>query len=106
MKFTIAFFLFLSITGSVLGIITECKDIANWKDVYGDGCDWYAAKPESCDLFGDCCEKNGYTANTACCECGGGEYIEIVAPTPAPKGMQLMNMIDISLILLMFIVMQ
>ena len=65
---------------------TVCLDIANWTDLFGDGCDWYGSKDGACEAFGDCCEKNGYTAKTACCACGGGEDVEISGPTPAPKG--------------------
>lgn len=68
--------------------VTVCYDIANWTDLYGDGCDWYASKPGSCENFGDSFENNGYTANTACCHCGGGEDIEVTGPTAAPKGMR------------------
>ena len=76
----------LSVLTQTTAVTTECLDISNWKDSSGDGCDWYSGKPGLCDSLGDCCEKNGYTASTACCDCGGGEIIEITGPTPAPKG--------------------
>ena len=87
--FYILSFLFLIlITQSSYAQDTSCSDIANWIDAYGDGCDWYASKPNACDAYGECCERYGYTASTACCICGGGEIVNINpagAPTLPPK---------------------
>merc|ERR1719361_2864790 len=47
----------------------SCSDTKGWKDKWGDGCDWYAASVERCELYGD------YGAGTHCCYC-----------KPGPKG--------------------
>jgi len=54
-------------------------DEPNWVDLFGDGCGFYEEN-DACDLLGDCCENDGYTANTACCYCQG--LSPSVTPTP------------------------
>ena len=79
---------------------SECTDIPNWVDQENDGCDWYdniveddenyvrgenyAHGTSRCEAFGNCCESNdGYTAQQACCACGGGvEFIETCSDEP------------------------
>merc|ERR1711862_564027 len=50
-----------------------------WYDAEGEeySCAWYA-EDDRCEQYGDGYENDGYTANEACCVCGGG------APTTAP----------------------
>jgi hypothetical protein len=48
-----------------------CVDVPGWSDSYGDDCNFYA-QDGACYLYGSCCENDGYTANDACCVCGGG----------------------------------
>ena len=40
-------------------------------DSDGYSCQWFNENG-GCDTWGDCCEKDGHVANTACCKCGGG----------------------------------
>ena len=52
-----------------------CVDVPNWSDAFGDTCLYYNVNgEEACLEFGECCEANGYTANSACCVCGGGLF--------------------------------
>lgn len=58
-----------------------------WFDIEGDGCDWYEAN--GCEIYGDCCENFGLTANQVCCVCGGGTNVSspfptVTIPTPSP----------------------
>mmetsp|Transcript_6118 Transcript_6118/g.17914 ORF Transcript_6118/g.17914 Transcript_6118/m.17914 type:complete len:728 (-) Transcript_6118:77-2260(-) len=54
-----------------------CKDIegyyGKWYDMDGPifSCEWYS-EYERCTAFGDRFENFGFTANQACCSCGGG----------------------------------
>lgn len=54
-------------------------------DSFGDGCDFYETN-DACDFLGDCCENDGYTANTACCYCQGlsPSVTPIASPTKRP----------------------
>jgi hypothetical protein len=45
---------------------------SDWYDNIGDNCDWYASFPYNCDWYGKFPNKDGVTANMACCACGGG----------------------------------
>jgi len=48
-----------------------CEDYpANWKDSTGKACGWY--NDQRCNKFGNKRRNQGETANTACCNCGGG----------------------------------
>ena len=51
-----------------------CSDIADWHDIDGASydCAWYA-RGNFCTSYGDSYANFGYTANKACCACGGGE---------------------------------
>ena len=61
----------------------KCKNVAGWRDSEGDKCKWYKRKldddevddifEDRCEAYGNCCENDGHTAQTACCVCGGGE---------------------------------
>ena len=74
---------------------TECQDYTTtndtkWHDSGGEdyGCQWYSETGDSygddhCDSYGDSYEYDGYTANEACCTCGGGDKTTD-APTNAP----------------------
>ena len=61
-----------------------CSNVPNWKDSDGDGCNWYVNNDPGCDDYGDCCKKQGHTANTACCFCGGGILTYPDPPTKSP----------------------
>jgi len=47
-----------------------CSDELNWVDSYGRDCSYYD-EGNFCEIFGNCC-MNMFTANLACCACGGG----------------------------------
>ena len=55
-----------------------CNDNpSEWRNDFGDDCDWYATAPEAgqptnCEKHGDEYGTGGMTANEACCACGGG----------------------------------
>jgi len=57
---------------------SNCADITisgqPWHDSDGPHyhCSWYAANAAHCKQHGNSYENNGYTANKACCACGGG----------------------------------
>jgi hypothetical protein len=48
-------------------------DVLGWYDADGQeyDCTWYA-QDGNCQLYGSELENFGYTANEACCVCGGG----------------------------------
>lgn len=48
------------------------EEVVGWQDADGYGCKWYSIFDPDCVEYGDCCKKDGYTARTACCVCGGG----------------------------------
>jgi len=54
----------------------------------GRDCDWHASAGFRCSLWGSSFEKNGYTANEACCTCGGGVKIPI---TGSPIGIPVIS---------------
>ena len=55
----------------------SCTDIRNFRDSKGNSCEWY--NEYRCDNFGNKrAGRNGKTANDACCECGGGNYYDVV----------------------------
>lgn len=43
-----------------------CQDVPLWEDEFGDTCVYYITNYGACVEFGDCCMRDGYTANTAC----------------------------------------
>ena len=51
----------------------QCKDVPGWYDSDGPlfDCNFYAGDG-NCQLYGSDYESFGYTANEACCVCGGG----------------------------------
>merc|ERR1711959_214490 len=56
---------------------TACKDsrvgFGLWSDSNDRTCAWYAGDANRCTQHGSRFARAGYTANTACCACGGGE---------------------------------
>ena len=45
-------------------------DAVNWRDSWGDGCDWYEHFDPTCSSdFVSCCSKEGFTAKTICPHC-------------------------------------
>ena len=69
---------------------TACYPVSNWHDNAGDGCDWYDNDPNGdyrCRTFGTDYKRNGFTAETACCGCGGGfDLPEYSKPSANPTG--------------------
>jgi len=66
---------------------TSCTDRPNWTDAEMDPCSYYEGVSEDgisfCELFGNCCaDEEGFTAQTACCVCGGGSDFEICEDIP------------------------
>ena len=59
----------------------ECKDkVEEWQDSAGDTCDGYGAN-HWCEQYGDHYRGAGnFTANEACCACGGGDRGSTNAP--------------------------
>merc|ERR1719491_1524801 len=45
-------------------------------------CEWYSVG-SNCEDFGDFYEREGTTANVACCSCGGGTPLDTPSPVPA-----------------------
>lgn len=69
-----------------------CFDRQGWENSRGRDCDWHASVGFRCSLWGNFFEKNGYTANEACCVCGGGVKIPITgSPTGSPIGTPLIS---------------
>jgi len=78
---------------------TDCEDYTtsdgqDWHDSGGDQytCEWYSYNSSQtgdsygdhhCESYGDSYEYDGYTANEACCTCGGGNG-DTDSPTEAP----------------------
>ncbi len=56
----------------------SCDEVEGWYDIDGPqfNCAWYAAA-DACAGLGDDYENEGYTANTACCACGGGTPVPV-----------------------------
>lgn len=64
----------------------RCQDFpSGWYDSDGPSytCVWYSLGT-NCAQFGDGFENSGYTANEACCACGGGKTDENPSPPPPP----------------------
>ena len=58
----------------------RCTDLSTtWHDSGGAAytCSWYASYPNACSQWGGGYRNMGHTANTACCTCGGGNFIQI-----------------------------
>ncbi len=51
----------------------SCTD-KDWVDDYGDSCSWYATN-NRCNILGEITGTNDWTANEACCVCGGGHRV-------------------------------
>jgi hypothetical protein len=49
-----------------------CYNDEYYTDDYGDDCEWYAENADSCGDY----DSTTWTANMACCACGGGSYEE------------------------------
>ena len=49
----------------------ECMDDMTWTDTGGDDCNWYTFNADSCGSYGE-------GAFSACCECGGGMYENMI----------------------------
>merc|ERR1719223_166888 len=63
----------------------SCTDFENWRDSYGDGCEWYEENDsEGCPNYGDYWNGGMGTANEACCWCGGGNQYTAPPVTPGP----------------------
>merc|ERR1711935_232088 len=45
-------------------------------------CEWYSVG-SNCEDYGDFYEREGTTANVACCACGGGTPLDTPSPVPA-----------------------
>jgi hypothetical protein len=60
-----------------------CFDTPNWKDGYGEGCDWYEENDEP-GCFLPCAVPDGGmgVAEDNCCYCGGGSHT--LPPTASP----------------------
>ena len=73
----------------------DCVDIDGWLDYYGDGCAWYEGndlddlfyddKQTHCDNWGETSGTLDYTANEACCVCGGGSNYLRSLPSRSPS---------------------
>jgi hypothetical protein len=65
---------------------SECEDVPGWYDADGPeyDCTWYA-QYGNCELFGSGLENDGYTANEACCVCGGGKSESNPSETISPS---------------------
>jgi hypothetical protein len=64
----------LPYTAAKVGAKTQCEDVPGWHDSDGPtfDCAWYAKDSDRCQQDGPLFENDGYTANEACCGCGGG----------------------------------
>lgn len=59
-----------------------CVDVPGWYDSLGDECAWYVFE-DACVTDGDLYENDNHTANTACCDCGGGIIFDFRNPSPS-----------------------
>lgn len=52
----------------------QCEDVDRWYDADGSDfdCKWYSESASHCSAYGNSLANFGYTANQACCACGGG----------------------------------
>ena len=63
----------------------DCIDMINWKDVNGDGCEWYQYyDDEGCPDYGTLWDGGHGVPNEGCCWCGGGTTTA-VAPSTSPS---------------------
>ena len=75
---------------SIASTQTTCSDLTvngqAWND--SDGleydCQWYETTQDACEKHGNSF-RNGYTANEACCHCGGGSTALESSPSPKPS---------------------
>ena len=52
-------------------------DAVNWRDSWGDGCDWYEHFDPTCSSdFVSCCSNEGFTAKTICPHCLNANVVE------------------------------
>lgn len=66
-----------------------CEDMDGFIDIYSDPCSWYESNDDPDCIFygitrGFGTANKDFTANDACCHCGGGIY-PTSAPTPMPS---------------------
>ena len=66
------------------GFVLECETTPhNWKDSYGDGCEWYELYDEpGCPNYGEYYDGGMGKPNQACCYCEGGSV-----SNPFPKNL-------------------
>ena len=62
------------VSRSIQSITTTCMDVSGWYDSGGTDytCSWYGSNSNYCGSYGNSYTNFGYTANQACCVCGGG----------------------------------
>ena len=60
------------------------EDGSPWHDSDGESynCQWYSSQLTRCAQYGGAFENGGFTANQACCTCGGGDAEATESPTP------------------------
>merc|ERR1712166_1361395 len=61
-----------------------CQDVLDWHDADGATytCSWYTSDDDACSNFGAEYEYGSYTANQACCTCGGGSDTGVITMPP------------------------
>jgi len=61
-----------------------CQDVLDWHDADGATytCSWYNSDGDACSNFGAEYEYGSYTANQACCTCGGGSDTGVITMPP------------------------
>lgn len=75
---------------SIASTQTTCSDLTvngqAWNDADGTmyNCQWYETTLDACRNHGDSF-RNTYTANEACCACGGGSTALESTPSPSPS---------------------
>jgi len=67
-----------------------CFDTPNWKDLYGDGCDFYEGCDPGCPGTDDYAGDMG-PATQNCCFCGGGSHTLPPTTSPKPTGFPTMS---------------
>jgi len=78
-------------TTTTTTVFVPCTDIApngkKWHDSYGPqyNCAWYASGANYCKTYGNGWKNMGYTANQACCTCGGGIKGAVTTTTQGAK---------------------
>lgn len=75
--------------------VSSCVDVQGWYDSGGPEytCDWYKTQ-DGCVQFGNDYSNFGFTANQACCVCGGGEEIT-PSPTLSPTSSPVATCVDL-----------